>query len=166
MSWTVGDTITAALLNAMMPVGTILLYGGTSAPTGWLLCNGNAVSRTTYSELFAVLSTSYGVGDGSTTFNVPDFLGRTVIGTGSGSGLTARSRGDKSGEETHAITIAELASHSHTYDFGNNNAGAIQPSSNNEAANSTTARNTNSTGSGTAHNNMQPYGVATYIIKT
>lgn len=161
VAWIAGDTITAALLNAMMPVGTILLYGGTSAPTGWLLCNGAAVSRTTYSELFAVTGTAYGTGDGSTTFNVPDFLGRTVIGTGSGSGLTTRARGDKSGEETHVLTTAEMPAHTHNsiiatayhqVEWGNNDywgPGA-----------------TSSVGSDGAHENMPPFGVATYIIKT
>ena len=63
-------------------VGEIKMYGGDSAPTGWLLCNGAAVSRTTYADLFAVLSTTYGVGDGSGTFNVPNFGGRVPVGVG------------------------------------------------------------------------------------
>jgi microcystin-dependent protein len=60
----------------LVPTGVILSYGGASAPTGWLLCDGSAVSRTTFAGLFAVLSTSFGVGDGSTTFNLPDLRGR------------------------------------------------------------------------------------------
>ena len=63
-------------------VGEIKMYGGDSAPTGWLLCNGAAVSRTTYADLFAVLSTTDGVGDGSGTFNVPNFGGRVPVGVG------------------------------------------------------------------------------------
>lgn len=58
-----------------IPVGTISPYAGTLAPANWLLCDGSAVSRTTYSALFAVISTTYGVGDGSTTFNLPEFVG-------------------------------------------------------------------------------------------
>jgi microcystin-dependent protein len=58
-----------------IPVGTISPYGGVLAPADWLLCDGSAVSRTTYSALFAVISTTYGVGDGSTTFNLPTFVG-------------------------------------------------------------------------------------------
>jgi len=60
----------------LVPTGVILSYGGANAPTGWLLCDGRAISRTTFAGLFAVLSTSFGVGDGSTTFNLPDLRGR------------------------------------------------------------------------------------------
>ena len=62
--------------------GEIKMYGGASAPAGWLLCDGSAVSRTTYASLFAVLGTSYGAGDGSTTFNLPDGRGRVPVGAG------------------------------------------------------------------------------------
>lgn len=64
------------------PSGSVIMYGGSSAPTGWLLCDGSAVSRTTYADLFAVLSTTYGSGDGSTTFNLPDARGVFVRGAG------------------------------------------------------------------------------------
>jgi microcystin-dependent protein len=56
------------------------MWAGSTAPTGWLLCNGAAVSRTTYSDLFAVISTTYGTGNGSTTFNVPDLQRRFPLG--------------------------------------------------------------------------------------
>jgi len=69
--------------------GTILPYGSTTVPTDYLLCDGTAVSRTTYSDLFAVIGTSFGVGDGSTTFNVPDMRQRFVMGkAASGTGST------------------------------------------------------------------------------
>lgn len=61
------------------PVGTVLDYGGAVAPTGWLLCAGQAISRTTYTALFQVIGTSYGAGNGSTTFNVPDCRGRVRL---------------------------------------------------------------------------------------
>lgn len=103
------------------PVGSLTAYAGTSAPTGWLMCNGSAVSRTTYSGLFSVLSTTYGAGDGSTTFNLPDLRGRMPMGAGtgaqnggSGSGaisggtaLTARTVGAFGGDE-------RLQTHTHT----------------------------------------------------
>lgn len=63
-----------------IPVGTIMMWAGSTAPTGWLLCNGTAVSRTTYSALFAVISTTYGTGNGSTTFNVPNLQRRFPLG--------------------------------------------------------------------------------------
>ena len=69
--------------GASVPTGTVVMYGGSSAPLDWLLLDGSAVSRTTYANLFAVLSTTYGVGDGSTTFNLPNAQGVFVRGAGS-----------------------------------------------------------------------------------
>ena len=63
--------------GAVVNVGTIQTYGGNTAPDGWLICDGSAISRTLYAELFAVIGTTYGVGDGSTTFNIPNFIGLT-----------------------------------------------------------------------------------------
>jgi hypothetical protein len=79
-----------SIYTQLVPVGSVLMYGGGTAPTGWLLCNGQAVSRTTYISLFTVIGTSYGVGDGSTTFNVPDLQAtgatamRAPVGAGTG----------------------------------------------------------------------------------
>lgn len=70
------------VVNDSAPIGAIIAYGGSTAPGGWLLCEGQAVSRTTYSELFAAIGTSYGSGNGSTTFNVPDLRGRVTMGVG------------------------------------------------------------------------------------
>lgn len=69
-------------LWADSPIGTILAFGGATAPSGWLLCQGQAVSRTTYSELFAIIGTAFGAGDGSTTFNLPDL--REAVPKGAG----------------------------------------------------------------------------------
>lgn len=82
-----------SLVSAAAPPGLVIPYAGTSAPSGYLLCDGSAVSRTTYAALFAVISTTYGVGDGSTTFNIPDLrqrfpLGKSAAGTGSTLGGT------------------------------------------------------------------------------
>jgi microcystin-dependent protein len=94
-------------------VGSMIMYGGTTAPTGWLMCDGSAVSRTTYSSLFSVLSTTYGVGDNSTTFNLPDLRGRAPIGAGTGTGLTARTLGASTGAESVTLTAAQSGSPSH-----------------------------------------------------
>lgn len=80
-------------VDARMPTGTILPFGGSTAPSGFLLCNGGAVSRTTYASLFAVIGTTYGAGDGSTTFNLPNLVGLTsddvpVKGNGKTLGLS------------------------------------------------------------------------------
>lgn len=81
--------VAGGTLYADSPIGTILPYGGASAPSGWFLCKGQALSRTTYSELFAVIGTSFGVGDGSTTFNLPDMRETVPVGIGTrGWGVT------------------------------------------------------------------------------
>ena len=82
-----------ASVGASMPAGCIQMYGGSAAPTGFLLCDGGAVSRASYAALFAVVGTTYGAGDGSTTFNVPDLrqkfpLGKAASGTGNALGAT------------------------------------------------------------------------------
>lgn len=79
--------ISGSTVYADAPIGSIIPYGGTTAPDGFLLCQGQAVSRTTYAELFAVIGTAFGAGDGSTTFNVPDLRNRTVMGAGSNGNL-------------------------------------------------------------------------------
>ncbi len=84
----------------------------------WLLCNGQGVSRTTYPSLFEIFGTSFGAGDGTTTFNLPDFRGRIFGAIGQGKGLTNREIGNSVGEERHAMTAAELVSHSHQQSIG------------------------------------------------
>jgi microcystin-dependent protein len=99
--------------GATGPTGSVVMFAGSAAPTGWLLCDGSAVSRTTYAALFAAIGTTYGTGDGSTTFNLPDLRGRTPVGAGAGPGLTSRALGAKFGEESHTQTAAEVGVHSH-----------------------------------------------------
>jgi len=142
---------------------------------GWLICNGQAISRTEYSELFAIIATSFGVGDGSTTFNVPDARGRVIGTIGTGTGLTARTLGQSTGAETHTLTVSEIPSHSHsitdpghshTYinqigDQNTDNAFATEMAADQHDYDQTTGTSTtgitiNSTGGGGAHNNMQP----------
>lgn len=107
------------------PIGTIKSFSGTSAPQNFLLCYGQAISRTTYAALFAIIGTTYGVGDGSTTFNLPDLRGRTLAGkdnmggsaagrlTSGGSGVDGVTLGATGGAETHTLTTSQLATHSH-----------------------------------------------------
>ena len=151
-------------ISSSRVVGEIAAYGGSSAPTGWLLCDGSAVSRTTYGALFAITGTAYGAGDGSTTFNLPDFQGRSILGAGAGASLTVRARGDTGGAETVALVTANLASHSHTNGRSASSDGAPAGSGNDKWYGA--ALSTGSSGSGTAHQNMAPFGCANYIIKT
>lgn len=77
-------TLSKNLAGSFLPAGVIMQYGGAAAPTGWLLCDGSAIDRTTYSVLFTAISTTYGTGNGTTTFNLPDLRGRLPIGSGTG----------------------------------------------------------------------------------
>lgn len=92
----------------MEPAGIVIPFAGSVAPDGWLLCDGSAVSRDTYSDLFDAIGTIYGDGDGSTTFNLPDLSGRVVIGVSNSHAL-----GSTGGEASHTLTESELPAHSH-----------------------------------------------------
>lgn len=94
---------TYSQLTAAVPSGSILDWPSSSVPTGWLLCDGSAVSRATYSALFAVIGTLYGAGDGSTTFNVPNCQGRFTLGkAAAGTGSTLAGTGG-SIDHTHTV---------------------------------------------------------------
>ena len=152
------------LPNTGSPTGTVVSFAGASAPGGWLPCDGTAVSRTTYATLFGVVGTTYGAGDGSTTFNLPDLRGRAVIGVGQGSGLSNRTLAQQVGAETHTLTVGEMPSHNHSFQSYQDGASFGSGAAALGAAENAT-RNTNSTGTGGAHNNMQPSMALNYIIK-
>src|SRR4029077_6533749 len=113
-------------------VGEVVDYTGAAAPALWLLAFGQAISRTTFSSLFGAIGTTYGVGDGSTTFNVPDLRGRVTAGkdnmggsaanrlTNQPGGIDGSTLGAVGGLQTHQLTTAQLASHTHTGTTGNN----------------------------------------------
>lgn len=102
-----------SLNGACRMIGEIICYAGSTSPVlGWLECDGASLLRTDYPDLFTVIGTVYGAADG-THFNLPDLRGRVSIGVGSGSGLTPRALGDSFGEESHVLTTAESASHTH-----------------------------------------------------
>lgn len=152
--------------DVALPVGSIIAYAGAVAPTGYLLCDGSAVSRTTYADLFAVLSTTYGAGDGLNTFNLPDFRGRTPIGAGTGSGLAARSLGQTVGAETHALTISEMPAHDHfTYPTAGTGGTKRTFAVANTTGQAFSTEATSSSGSGSPHNNMQPSLVVNFLIR-
>lgn len=97
----------------LMPVGTIMAFAGAVAPDGWLLCDGQAISRVDYADLFALVDLTYGFGNGSTTFNIPDLRGRVAVGRSTGDS-NFDFLGEWGGESDHELTVSELASHSHT----------------------------------------------------
>lgn len=203
-----------------MVIGSIVMYAGSVAPTGWLLCDGSAVSRTTYQSLFDAIGTTHGEGDGTTTFNLPNISGRVLMGA---SELHVSS--SIGGEETHSLLASEIPSHTHSigthghsngitittpalahtantsilssqkyykstkaYDlavYSGTSSGVDGSPSENQASRTTNVSidnhapadcevtgsisdcnsfNTNSSGYGTAHENMQPFVTMNYII--
>ena len=171
-----------------LPAGSIMAWGTNTPPANWLLADGSAVSRTVYSSLFAVIGTTYGAGDGSTTFALPDLRGRVPVGK---NGATFGTLGATGGAETVALDGNNLPAHTHTFSattssngdhahqaayaggsggsagyYGGtifNNYGAWTTT--NGAHTHTVSGTTSSAGSSTAHNNLQPYTVLNYIIK-
>lgn len=99
--------------------GFIQMYGGPSAPGGYLFCDGSAISRAAYSDLFNIIGTAFGPGNGTTTFNIPDFRSRSPMGVGQGSGLSNRTLAQILGEENHVLVVTELAAHNHTQNSHN-----------------------------------------------
>lgn len=199
-----------------MTAGSVYLFAGNTAPQGYLLCDGSAVSRDTYATLYAVIGDTFGAGDGVSTFNLPNLSGRVVIGAS-----TNHAFASTGGEETHVLTSAEIPAHAHTipshthantiaattpsfshtitqpaykYSKPNSTVGCTASSSfssRSGTSNATASRtnlsiadhaatactmsgavtdcaafNTQNTGSGTAHDNMQPYITLSYIIAT
>lgn len=163
-----------------MPIGAGCDYYGQVAPEGFLFADGSAISRTEYSELFAIIGTLYGAGDGSTTFNLPDKRERVSVmmkeGSANGTdGATLDTLGAKGGEFKHKQTIDELAIHNHTQAAHNHGVSIVSASntwgpnySNGISHKEKTVNATpkiNNTGGGQAMNIMQPYIVCNYIIR-
>lgn len=176
---TVGGDVKAGGSTPLVPIGTILDFAAATAPAGYLVCDGSAVSRSTYAELFAVIGTTWGSGNGSTTFNVPDLRGRTAIGSGTGtaSDATAHALGSSGGTETHTLTSAQSGVPAHVHRLPNSaivynanstqhlaTSGSATKSSVNTDLGLTTANNTAANAS-SAHPNMQPYAAVTKIIR-
>lgn len=107
----------ASTVYGTPPVGTIMMYVGSTAPEGWLLCDGSTPLRADYPDLNSVYqaeSYPFGSGNGTTTFTLPDLKSRFPIGAGTGAGLTARTFATKAGAESHTIGAANLGTHTHT----------------------------------------------------
>ena len=179
------NSVTAAKLNSaavsvLMPTGSILPYAGSSAPTGYLFCDGNEYDQTgTHSSLFSTIGLTYNTG-GETTgfFRVPDLQGRVIAGRDNMSGTSANrltnpastingingdELGNVGGHETHVLTEAQLASHTHQ---GTVQSGLQTTSQGIGRLTNDSDLTTGATGGDQAHNNVQPTIILNYIIKT
>ena len=151
----------------MAPVGSIYLWGSNTIPEGYLLCNGQAISRTEYSDLFAILGTSYGSGDGSSTFNLPDYRDKFALGAGGDVDLA-----EIGGEKEVTLTIDEMPAHTHpvkdrvyNVQFGRNDGGNGSRNPIGGTGLSHGVVEASSVGGGQAHNNMPPFIAMNFIIK-
>ena len=165
---------TKQYVDAAGPSGAIMAFAGTSAPSGWLACQGQAISRTTYATLYAAIGTTWGVGDGSTTFNIPDLRGMFVRGTGtnatgSSSGAVGPSVGAYAADtylnHSHAITDP---GHSHTsaaLSGSQQSGGGVTGTTPGNTGTSTTGITVNTSTTGGTETKPKNYGVL-YIIKT
>ena len=140
-----------------LTAGFIAAYAGANPPTGWLPCDGRAVKRSDYPELFEAIGTAYGEGDGSTTFNLPDLRGRFALGAGVSDYSRSYARGAKGGEHEHLLAQNETgfkASGDEAKGYGLTQANAF---ANRPAVYSNPVY---------AHNNMPPYTAVNYVIST
>lgn len=169
---------TTAFVQASGLVGEIKMWGTASAPTGYLLCDGTAVSRSTYAALFAIIGTTFGAGDTTTTFNLPDYRGRMPIGVSGSYALASTG-----GSATTTLITANLPSHTHpitdpghihSFNIAPRLGGSLSQPSNGEPVSATANTNsaftgitaTDATGSGTAATTISPYLAINFIIKT
>lgn len=185
------DLATVGQVQSAAPIGSVVSFAGINAPSGWALCFGQELSRTDYASLFAVIGTTFGAGNGSSTFNVPDCRGRIEVGKddmgGTDStrmnffGTLAKTIGGVFGSASHILTVGQLPAHSHGINDPGHAHGGVQ---NSPAAQgrgdqlpavaqanlgasgvSGTGITIQNTGSGEAHTNTQPSIVFNKIIK-
>ena len=161
--------INAQVSGDTLPIGTVLPYTNETAPENWLVCDGSELDRTEYNHLFAIIGTTFGAGDGSTTFNLPNLKGRTIVGLDA-EDADFNEIGKVLGEKTHTLTVAEIPEHTHkfrastnlgndegTITYGEKTSGNIISGNYGNAI--------QKEGSSQSHNNIQPSFVGVYIIK-
>lgn len=149
------DIATQIAASARPPTGGVTMFGGTVAPDGWFECDGRAVSRTTYADLFTAIGVLWGTGDGSTTFNIPDMRGYFPRGYDHG-------RGIDSGRALASVQADQNAAHTHTFVFSNDNSsgGANSPGHGSNTNNTWTTASSGGT-------EARPKNIAVmFIIKT
>lgn len=161
--------INAQVSGDTLPIGTVLPYTNETAPENWLVCDGSELDRTEYNHLFAIIGTTFGEGDGSTTFNLPNLKGRTIVGLDADD-ADFNTIGKTIGEKTHTLTVAEMPEHTHkfrastklendegTITYGEKTSGSVISGNYGNAI--------QKEGSSQSHNNIQPSFIGVYIIK-
>lgn len=170
----------ALISRFIFPAGVCMTYAGANAPLGWLLCYGQAVSRATYKALFDAIGTTYGVGDGATTFNLPDVRGRAPFGKDDMGGVVAgrinagaagfigANLGAVGGSQSTTLTTAQMPNHGHALPatLPASAGTGVSVGGSSVSLRDTTALNATANGSGTAHINMPPAIIFNYIIST
>jgi len=195
--WNEADTNSDAFIQnkpIFVPTGTVSAFAGSAAPTGYALCDGSEVNRTTQAALFAVIGTTYGSGDGSTTFNLPDLRGRVIAGldintggfanrltTGSAANINGQALGSNNGNpgdtgrgtngaQEHLLTSAESGLPDHTHKIAQQSNGNFDTGTFNNILTGSSLSTTGVVGgaqdASSAHNNVQPTIILNYIIKT
>lgn len=149
------NNLVTAINELILYAGIVLPYAGSVAPDGYILCDGSAISRTTYSKLFTAIGTTYGAGDGSTTFNVPNLKGRTLIGYDSND--TDFNALGKTGGSKVAYQLSRPAANSFSFTAG---AGAYG-----DRIIVAKDQTTSSVETDVNVSDLQPYMVMNYIIK-
>jgi len=167
----------------VLPAGVMMMYGGTSIPTGWLLCDGSVVSQSTYAALYAAVGTAFNTGgEGAGNFRLPNMQRRTAVGAGGvGTAVLGSSVGNSGGAESVTLAISEMPAHDHGGATGSTAVPCLSTTtggtvgtnvllqnvgSANTIPNSAHTHTISSQGGGNAHNNIQPSLVVNYIIKT
>ena len=154
-----------------IPTATIVPWSDSSIPSGFLECNGAAVSRSTYAALFAVVGTTYGAGDGSSTFNVPDLQDKVAVSKSNNKALASTGGAENAATANATLSTSQLASHDHTIPIRGAHSNVPRFNLNyGPDGRYTTATPTTNTGSGSGHQHntstLQPYLTIIYIIKT
>lgn len=167
--------------DSALPIGSIFAFAGATGPAGYMLCDGTELSRTVYATLFEAIGTTYGAGDGTTTFNIPNIQGRVVVGR-DGAQSEFSTIGQLGGEKTHTLTEAEMPAHGHStvgttcqstsvgdyvFEAGQYLMTTSAPYTGAPISSIVVEGNltVEPTGGGAPHNNLQPYVVMNYFIK-
>jgi microcystin-dependent protein len=157
-----GRPVRSNALSSDPLIASISMFGGNFAPRGWAMCDGQLLPISQYTALFSLVGTVYG-GDGRTTFGLPDLRGRFPMHAGAGPGLSNRSLGQRSGQESVTLTPGQMPNHAHALPTVQVRGAGTQTTGLAEGASRASA-NTEAAGGNQAHDNMPPWLAVTFVI--